>query len=58
MRAEAIAPVSPGKAARMRASMASRVPATAAAKRSLRRGGSGGSSRLMAPSAKPVAPIC
>jgi len=55
--AEAIAPASPGMMARMRASIASRMPSTKLEKRSCRPGASGGGCRLIAPAAKPLAPM-
>lgn len=54
--ADAIAPLSPGMAARMRASIASLSEPIAAMYRSHKPGGSGGVTCLIAPSTNPVAP--
>ena len=55
--AEAIAPLSPGRTARMRWSIASRIRSTAVAYRSRRVGACGISASRIRPSTKPDAPI-
>ena len=55
--AEAIAPPSPGTSARIRLSIASRMPSMAIAYRSLSGGGAGGSTVRIRPSTKPDAPM-
>ena len=55
--ADAIAPLSPGKTARMRWSIASRIPSTTVAYRSQRLGACGISATRIRPSTKPEAPI-
>jgi len=56
MSADAIEPESPLTAARMRASMASRIDSTPIANCSRQLGSTGGASILIAPSARPVEP--
>ena len=55
--ADAIAPLSPGRTARMRWSIASRMPSTTVAYRSQRLGACGISATRIRPSTKPEAPI-
>jgi hypothetical protein len=55
--AEAIAPASPGTTARMRRSMASRIPSIVLKNLSRKPGADGAVSTLIAPVTKPVAPM-